>query len=131
MLGINLAVELAGLGQSYMEAHDTLKFYGFPTTFVDFHNSTDNASVGHAAMSANTIKAYMNEVAEREGPHSLDGHWLRVWNGMRLTLPASSDFYWNAGTGVSGPSQQTSYPAPTPIFSPAGPAGQPIWHDQR
>jgi len=95
LLGINLAVELAGIGSGYMEAHDTLKFFGFPTTFVDYHNSSDNASVGHAAIAVNIIKLFMDDIAAHEGHHRLDYYWHRIWTGMRLTLPSSSDFYWN------------------------------------
>jgi hypothetical protein len=95
ILGLNLAVELAGVGAGYLEAHDTLEYFGFPTLFVDIHNAADNASVGHAALAVDAIKIYMNELAEREGLHSIDAYWHRIWTGMRLTLPASSDFYWN------------------------------------
>ncbi|MGB1220778.1 MAG: iron-containing redox enzyme family protein [Alcanivoracaceae bacterium] len=117
LLGINLAVELAGLGANYMQAHDILKYYGYPTTFVDFHNSTDNASVGHAALSMEAVMAYMDDVAEREGPDNLDRHWHRIWAGMRLTLPNSNDFYWRPTTrGTDAPVDPAST-LPPPIFA--------------
>lgn len=115
LLGINLAVELAGLGANYMEAHDILKYYGLPTIFVDFHNSADNVSVGHTAWSLDAIKLYMDWVAAHEGPHNLDGHWHRIWSGMRLTLPATSDFHWNP-TASQRPSELKIQAAPTAIF---------------
>ena len=116
ILGLNLAVELAGLGGSNMEAHDTLKYFGFPTLFVDLHNSADNVSVGHAAWALDTIKTFMNSVAEREGPHNLDAYWHRIWSGMRLTLPVTSDFYWNpTPLSVSSPEQSIS-PGTSAIF---------------
>jgi hypothetical protein len=98
-----------------MEAHDILKYYGLPTIFVDFHNSADNVSVGHTAWSLDAIKLYMDWVAAHEGPHNLDGHWHRIWSGMRLTLPTTSDFHWNPTPG-----QQSLEPiisaTPTAIF---------------
>ncbi len=87
ILGLNLAVELAGIGGPYMEARDTLKRFGYPTLFVEVHNAADNVSVGHAAWAMNAIKRYIDDVADREGPHSIDHAWHRVWTGVRATLP--------------------------------------------
>ena len=87
ILGLNLAVELAGVGGPYMEARDTLRRFRYPTLFVDVHNAADNVSVGHAAWAMNAIKRYMDEVAEREGPHNVDRTWHRIWTGVRATLP--------------------------------------------
>jgi len=90
ILGLNLAVELAGVGGPYMEARDTLRHFGYPTLFVDVHNAADNVSVGHAAWAMNAIKRYMDEVADRDGPHNVDRVWHRVWTGVRATLPQIS-----------------------------------------
>ena len=87
ILGLNLAVELAGVGGPYMEARDTLRQYRYPTLFVDVHNAADNVSVGHSAWAMNAIKRYMDEVADRDGPHNVDRIWHRVWAGARATLP--------------------------------------------
>ena len=87
ILGLNLAVELAGVGAPYMEASDTLRKFRYPTLFVDVHNAADNVTAGHSAWAVNAIKRYMDEMAEREGPHNLDQTWHRVWSGVRLTLP--------------------------------------------
>jgi hypothetical protein len=87
ILGLNLAVEIAGIGGPYMEARDALKSFGLPTLFVDVHNAADNVAAGHSAWAMNTIKRYMDEVAERDGPHSVDRIWHRVWSGVRSTLP--------------------------------------------
>jgi hypothetical protein len=87
ILGLNLAVELAGVGGPYMEARDTLRRFGYPTLFVDVHNAADNVSVGHSAWAMKAITRYMDDLAEREGPHNLDHTWQRVWAGVRATLP--------------------------------------------
>ena len=90
ILGLNLAVELAGVGGPYMEARDTLRRFRYPTLFVDMHNAADNVTAGHAAWATNAIKHYMDQVTEREGPHHLDDVWHRVWSGVRATLPQIS-----------------------------------------
>jgi len=87
IMGLNLAVELAGVGGPYMEAGDTLKSFGYPTRFVDVHNAADNITAGHSAWAMNAIKRYMSEVTEREGPRNLDWIWHRIWTGVRATLP--------------------------------------------
>jgi len=90
ILGLNLAVELAGVGGPYMEARDTLRRFRYPTLFVDMHNAADNVTAGHAAWATNAIKHYMDQVTERKGPHHLDDVWHRVWSGVRATLPQIS-----------------------------------------
>ena len=87
ILGLNLAVELAGVGGPYMEARDTLRRFRYPTLFVDVHNAADNVTAGHAAWAMDAIKRHMDEVAERDGPHGVDRIWQRVWTGVRATLP--------------------------------------------
>jgi hypothetical protein len=87
ILGLNLAVELAGVGGPYMEARDTLRRFRYPSLFVDVHNAADNVSVGHSAWAMDAIKRHLDEVAEREGPHNVDRTWQRVWTGVRATLP--------------------------------------------
>ncbi|CAN7513441.1 iron-containing redox enzyme family protein [Mesorhizobium caraganae] len=92
ILGLNLAVELAGVGAPYMEARDTLRKFRYPTLFVDVHNAADNVTAGHSAWALNAVKRYMDELAERSGPHNLDESWHRVWSGVRLTLPQIGRF---------------------------------------
>lgn len=92
ILGLNLAVELAGVGAPYMEARDTLRKFRYPTLFVDVHNAADNVTSGHSAWALKTIKHFMDQTAEREGPHNLDSVWHRVWSGVRLTLPQIGGF---------------------------------------
>lgn len=87
ILGLNLAVELAGVGGPYMEARDTLRQFRYPTLFVDVHNAADNVSAGHSAWAVNAIKRYLDEVTECEGPHNVDRVWHRIWAGARATLP--------------------------------------------
>jgi len=96
ILGLNLAVELAGVGGPYLEAHDTLKHFGYPTLFVDVHNAADNICEGHAASATKAIVAYMDEVAASQGPDGVDEHWHRVWSGVRGTLPHAGPSPWRS-----------------------------------
>jgi hypothetical protein len=90
ILGLNLAVELAGVGGPYMEARDTLRLFNYPTLFVELHNAADNVASGHSAQARDAIKMYMDDLAVREGPHSLNQAWRRIWCGICSTLPQVS-----------------------------------------
>ena len=90
ILGLNLAVEIAGIGGPYLEAYDALKYFGFNTWFVEIHNAADNVSEGHTACAMKAIETYMDDIATREGSHNLDHAWFRVWAGLRSTLPQCS-----------------------------------------
>lgn len=114
ILGLNLAVELAGVGGPYMEARDTLRYYKLPTLFVNVHNAADNVSVGHAAWAMNAITQYMDELVEREGPHRVDHAWHRIWTGVRATLPQI------------GRVRMAAHRVTQRLFGPVGAAREPV-----
>jgi len=87
LLGLNLAVELAGVGGPYLYARDTLRRFGYPTTFVDVHNSVDNIAEGHSAQAVNAIVKYLEEEFMSRGRDETNILWHRVWAGLRLMLP--------------------------------------------
>ncbi len=62
LLGLNLSIELAGVGSTYKQTSDNLKRYGFPTIFTDLHNSIDNVESGHSFMALKAVERYMNAV---------------------------------------------------------------------
>ena len=82
-LGLNLAMELSGVGSSYRTARDELRFYGFNTLFVDLHNTIDNVSSGHSAMAVDTIETYMDEIFNLYDKHYMQKQWQRIWTGYR------------------------------------------------
>ncbi|REF27978.1 heme oxygenase-like protein [Xenorhabdus cabanillasii] len=86
-LGLNLAMELSGVGGAYNQARDELKQYGFNTLFVDLHNSIDNAASGHSADALNAIKIYMNKHANKSNPKLTRLLWERVWTGYLSLSP--------------------------------------------
>jgi hypothetical protein len=92
LLGLNLAMELSGVGGSYRRARIALKKYGFSTRFVDIHNTIDNVATGHSAWAADAVDAYLASVPLSAGPDVLDGIWGRVRVGFRSLNPPSG--YW-------------------------------------
>lgn len=58
----------------------------------------------------------MNTVAEREGPHNLNTLWHRIWSGMRLTLPVTSEFYSNPLPLSASSPQCTIFPESQATF---------------
>ncbi len=84
ILGLNLAMELSGVGGGYRRTHRALIEYGYPTLFVDLHNSIDNISTGHTAWAAACLDAYLGGLPHGEREHQ----WARVRNGfVALNLP--------------------------------------------
>ena len=81
ILGLNLAMELSGVGGSYRSAREFLKHYGFPTIFVDLHNTIDNVSTGHSAWAADAIDAYVQ--ATRDVVPVAES-WARIPHRVRV-----------------------------------------------
>lgn len=86
ILGMNLAMELSGVGGSYRSARRFLRHYGFSTAFVDLHNTIDNVSTGHSAWAVDAIDAYMRQIAASK-PAELKEHWQRVRVGYESLAP--------------------------------------------
>jgi hypothetical protein len=84
ILGMNLAMELSGVGGTYRSAQRYLKQYGFPTLFIDIHNTIDNVSSGHSAWAADAIDAHL--LAKRD---VADIEWERVRVGYESLAPLS------------------------------------------
>jgi hypothetical protein len=87
VLGLNLAMELSGVGGSYRRARIGLKKYGFSTRFVDIHNTIDNVATGHSAWAADAIDSYMVALS---GPEPRAQAWERVRIGYRSLNPPTS-----------------------------------------
>jgi hypothetical protein len=90
-LGLNLAMELSGVGGAYRTARDELRHYKFDTRFVDLHNTIDNVSTGHSAMALQAIELYMDAALATASPAASSAQWRRVWTGFRaLAIPRRS-----------------------------------------
>jgi hypothetical protein len=86
-LGLNLAMELSGVGGAYRTARDQLRHYGFSTLFVDLHNTIDNVSTGHSARAVEAIERYMDDILATHRRDLIQAHWKRVWTGYRALVP--------------------------------------------
>ena len=90
-LGLNLAMELSGVGGAYRTARDELRHYQFDTRFVDLHNTIDNVSTGHSAVARQAIELYMDAALAMASPAASRTQWRRVWTGFRaLATPRRS-----------------------------------------
>lgn len=83
VLGLNLAIELSGLGAGYMSMADMLEYHGIDPTILRLHLSIDNLATGHAARAREAIVLYLDEVRRREGEGGVDPQWRRIWRGYR------------------------------------------------
>ncbi|MEV6632789.1 iron-containing redox enzyme family protein [Actinoplanes sp. NPDC051470] len=86
VLGLNLAMELSGVGGSYRRARIALRAHGFSTRFVDIHNTIDNVATGHSAWAAKAIDTYLSTLPALTGGER-DEVWRRVRIGFRSLNP--------------------------------------------
>ncbi|MCO5171892.1 MAG: iron-containing redox enzyme family protein [Planctomycetes bacterium] len=85
LLGLNLAIELTGLGATYMQAIDLLRHHGIDPYLIELHNTVDNPDTGHTALAAWAVKRHLEAVAALGGPDLVAHEWARVWTGLRTT----------------------------------------------
>ena len=82
LLGLNMAIELSGLGKSYMGLVDDWNYWGIDSTIANIHISIDNYASGHTFLAKKAIQLYMDEIMQRTGNRSiLDKHWQRIYSG--------------------------------------------------
>jgi hypothetical protein len=89
ILGLNLAMELSGVGGSYRRARIHLKHHGFSTRFVDVHNTIDNVATGHAAWAADAVDTFMAAMGDSQGREAQAEAWERVRLGFVSLDPPS------------------------------------------
>ncbi len=83
LLGLNMAIELSGLGKGYLQLVDDWKYWGIDPTIARIHISIDNAASGHTFLAKKAIRIYMDEILQRNGDcFILDQHWKRIYNGF-------------------------------------------------
>lgn len=81
LLGLNLAIELSGLGASYMRAIDILRYYGLDTTLLQLHLSIDNPASGHTALAEQALRDFLDNQRQQLGDQAMGMLWQRVING--------------------------------------------------
>jgi hypothetical protein len=83
LLGLNLAIELSGLGAGYSRVAWELDYWGIDSRIVRLHQSIDNLAAGHAALARDSVLLHLEQVHALGGDLSVQQHWLRVWTGYR------------------------------------------------
>ncbi len=92
LLGLNLAIELGGLGKVYMQMVDELDYWGIDPTIARLHITIDNFADGHAALAQRAIRQYLDEVLAAQGEEARQQHWQRVYSGYRALKWVSLPF---------------------------------------
>ncbi len=92
LLGLNMAIEISGLGRVYLRLSEELKFWGINSAIVDVHTSIDNLSSGHSAMAIKAIQTYLDEVDACYGEDIMQAHWRRIYTGFCSLQTASKRF---------------------------------------
>ncbi|MBM4206643.1 MAG: iron-containing redox enzyme family protein [Gammaproteobacteria bacterium] len=95
LLGLNLAIEISGLGNVYLRLSEELKFYGIQSAIVDVHTSIDNLATGHTALAVNAIKFYLDDIAANFGDDVMQAHWRRIHTGYCSLTTASLCFKYS------------------------------------
>lgn len=81
LLGLNLAVEMAGLGHTYARAVTLLRKHGIDPYFFELHNTIDNPATGHTAWSVQAVNLYMNDLVAKGDAMVVERAWSRLWRG--------------------------------------------------
>ena len=89
ILGLNLAMELSGVGGSYRSARLALQRHGFSTRFVDIHNTIDNVAAGHTAWAADAVDMFIAAIGDTHGHAAQLDAWERVRVGFVSLDPPS------------------------------------------
>ncbi len=82
LLGLNMAIEVSGLGKDYMKLVDEWTYWGINPEIARIHISIDNIASGHTFLAKKAIQIYMDDVLHRTGDYAiLDRHWRRIYSG--------------------------------------------------
>jgi Iron-containing redox enzyme len=92
LLGLNMAIEISGLGRVYLRLSEELKFWGINPAIVDVHTSIDNLSSGHSALAIKAIQTYLDEVSACYGEQIMQEHWRRIYAGYCSLQTVSNRF---------------------------------------
>ena len=81
LLGLNLAIEMAGVGRMYDRAAVLLRHHQIDPYFFVLHNTIDNGASGHTAWSVQAIQLYLDELGLHADSSVVADSWRRVWQG--------------------------------------------------
>ena len=95
IIGLNLAIELSGLGNFYMRVVDEMGHWGLDSRFFALHLAIDNLASGHSAIAKQVVKAYLDDIRIRQGETEMQRHWQRIWTGY-ASLTIVPKYAWLA-----------------------------------
>jgi hypothetical protein len=90
LLGLNLAIELSGLGAGYLRVIDILRRHRIDPAIIQLHLSIDNLASGHAARAREAIVLHLDDARRRAGAEAAEAEWRRVWTGYLSLHTAAS-----------------------------------------
>jgi AcrR family transcriptional regulator len=81
IIGVNLAIELSGLGKGYMQIIDELRYWKMDPYFFTLHLTIDNIASGHTAVAMETVHLYLDQILATQGQAAMQREWERIWVG--------------------------------------------------
>jgi len=82
LLGLNMAIELSGLGKDYLQLIDEWNYWEIDTTIANIHVSIDNYAEGHTFLAKKAIQLYLDDILNSTGDSkTVDKHWKRIYSG--------------------------------------------------
>ncbi len=82
LLGLNMAIELSGLGKGYMRLVDELNYWDIDPSIASIHISIDNYASGHTFLAKKAIQIYMHKIIQSTADTTvIDKHWRRIHTG--------------------------------------------------
>lgn len=94
LLGLNLAIEISGLGASYGQLARDLEYWGIDAQIVRLHQSIDNLASGHAALAKEAILLHLRQIRALGGEETQQAHWSRILAGYHLLRVVTRGFKW-------------------------------------
>ena len=79
IIGVNLGIELSGLGKDYMTIIDELRFWKIDPYFFTLHLTIDNIASGHTAVAMRSVHLYLDQILNSSGYEQMQQDWERIW----------------------------------------------------
>jgi len=81
-LGLNLAIELSGLGAGYQKVIESMRKAKIDPLIAELHLSIDNLASGHARRARDAIVLYLEHIVRTAGNAEAISAWKRIHRGF-------------------------------------------------
>lgn len=82
LLGLNMAIEISGLGKGYRQLVDDWRYWGINPKIASLHISIDNVVSGHTLLAKQAIQLYLEEIYQKnQSREQVNHHWQRIYTG--------------------------------------------------